>query len=382
MSPAGHALDRRLYDLRVAYETVAKELADLEAEGTYAVLSAGALISGTTAARAHDALTEVDDVRLGLDVLGRMLSDVSALRHSGSLDDRAAAEVFTLLNSPSIVLPDRSVTPQDLLADLGAAVEPMREVVREVDAVWREFVPRLDRVTAEADRLAQAMPTFRSVDSARTALGGLAGRVIHDPLGATDELTEVESTLAAAAEAGTRAPTLRVALTAAARTVEELEALVAEGGEALTRSRTEIRDPGVLLDPVDPGIVTGERGLRPWLERLDRLVADGDIELADKGLASWQALAEKSLVTARQVVEANARPAERRQELRNLLRAARVKAGASGRAEDPQMTELARQADRALAVPCTLAAAEARVAEYVDELRRSPTPAQRKETSS
>ena len=139
MSPAAHTLDRRLYDLRVAHEAVAKELAELEAEGTYAVLAAGALISGTTAARAHEALTEVDGVRQGLEVLGRMLVDISALRHSGSLDDHSAAEVFTLLNSPSIVLPDRSVTPQDLLAELGAAVEPMREVVREVyDSIARQ----------------------------------------------------------------------------------------------------------------------------------------------------------------------------------------------------------------------------------------------------
>lgn len=387
MSPAAHALDRLLFDLRGAHEAMAADLVGLEAEGTYAVLAAGTVISGATVSRAEPALAQVADVRLGLDLLGALLADVSSLRGT---DEAHSTELFTHLISPSIVLPGptvRAVTPQDLLAAMADSLEPMREVVREVDTVWRDFLPRLDRLKAEVERLAQAMPTLCSLDSARTTLTALAGRVIHDPLGAADGLTAVESTLADAAATGTKASGLRAGLASATQTVAELETLIAEGRQALARSRTETSDSGVLLDPVDPGVITGERGLVPWLTRLDGLVSGGDVELAEKGLASWRALAEKTLATAREVAAANARPTQRRRELQNLLRAARVKAGASGRAEDPLMTELAVQAEDALAVPCNLTTAEARVAAYVDELHLTPTPAQarrpgREETSS
>ncbi len=58
MSPAAHALDRLLHDLRLAHEAVAADLAHLEEEGTYAVLAGGTVISGTTAERAQRALRE------------------------------------------------------------------------------------------------------------------------------------------------------------------------------------------------------------------------------------------------------------------------------------------------------------------------------------
>jgi hypothetical protein len=75
------------------------------------------------------------------------------------------------------------------------------------------------------------------------------------------------------------------------------------------------------------------------------------------------------------VAEANARPSLRRRELQGLLRAARVKAGASGRAEDMTLTELAARADRALDAPCDLVEAQAHLDAYMDELRRGPAPA-------
>lgn len=376
MSPAAHALDRLLFDLRGAHEALATDLAGLEGEGTYAVLAAGTLISGVTAARVQPALVRVADVRLGLDLLGGLIADVSQLRGT---DEARATELFAHLNSPCIVLPGstvRAVAPQDLLTAMAGSLAPMRVVVGEVDTVWREFVPHLDRVTAEAEQLAETLPTSCSVTSARSVLATLAGRVIHDPLGAADELTRVEATLAEAAATGAKVPGLQAGLAAAADTIEELESLIAAGRAALARSRAEISDPEALLDPVDTAIVTGERGLSPWLTRLERLVAGGDVGLAETGLASWQALADKTLTTAREVATTNARPTERRQELRSLLRAARVKAGASGLAEDLHLTKLAKAAEDAFAVPCDLSAAEARVAEYVDELRRTPTPAQ------
>jgi adenylosuccinate lyase len=142
------------------------------------------------------------------------------------------------------------------------------------------------------------------------------------------------------------------------------------GRDDLAASRAEIHQPRGLLDAVDEDVVTGERGLRPWLGRLERLVADGKTGLADKGIESWQALADQTLSTARQVAKANQRPVGRRHELLRLLEAAKVKAHASGRGADPRVTDLAKRADEALAVPCDLEDAQVKVDAYLDELRR------------
>jgi hypothetical protein len=62
----------------------------------------------------------------------------------------------------------------------------------------------------------------------------------------------------------------------------------------------------------------------------------------------------------------------RRQELQRLLGAAVVKAGASGRADDPRVRLLADEAQRALLVPCDIDRAENTVDAYIDALRRKP----------
>jgi hypothetical protein len=99
------------------------------------------------------------------------------------------------------------------------------------------------------------------------------------------------------------------------------------------------------------------------------------VALAEKGLASWQALADQTLDAARQVAAANIRPAARREELQRLLGAAQVKARASDRADDPRVARLADQARRALLVPCDVDVAEDRVDAFIDALRRRPRPA-------
>jgi hypothetical protein len=415
MSPAAHALDRRLHALRAAHEGVTASLLELESEETYQVLTAHDGLSGTTAAQARPALARVAELRPGLDLLGELLQWAGGLRNSTAMDDHRATELVSLLNSPSLVVPapaapavpglpgpagalgalgaagttatgpgpgqsggsgpgaTHTVAPQDLLDSLEQAVVPLRAVVTEVDSAWRELPLRLERVAAEAERLALELPAFRSVAIARATLADLPTRVVHDPLGAADDLGRVQSSLAAATGARTEVARLGRILQAATTTLTEIESLIDEGGAALGRCVAEIHEPWGLLDPIDPGVLAGERGLRPWLGRLERLVAAGDVGPAEKGLASWQALADQTLGTARQVAAANGRPVARRHELQRLLGAAVVKARASGRADDPRVVQLADQAHRALLVPCDIDQAEIRVDAYIDALRRKPT---------
>jgi hypothetical protein len=383
MSPAAHALDRRLLELRSEHEVHTTRLAELEADPTYRRLVDGHGMTGTTAERVLPAMAKVSGLRPALDTLGQLVERVGAARGWGTLDDAVATALFAQLNAPTLAFAaePQGVTPHRLLTLVDEATAALQAVVADATRVWAEIDGRLADARAEAGRLASTLPGFPIVVAAREALEGLAERAERDPLGAVDDLTTVESALATAAGAGDEIDRLHDQMVIATRTMEELETLVGEGRNGLALARAELSTPDGLLDPVDPQVLTGERGLRPWLGRLEALVAKSELALAAKGLESWSALADKTLATARQVAEANSRPPKRRRELRSLLRAARVKAGASGRAEDPVMEQLYRRAEAALAVPCCLATAEAEVEAFMVELRRSPTPEQARRTA-
>ena len=391
MNPGAHALGRRLSELRAAQEALAAEAWALEAEGTYALLAAGDHFTGATAERARPALAQVTELWRGLALLDGLLTEVEQRQQEVHVDGNHAARLMALVNGPAIVVapgaPPRrdgdpapsptgagsrqALTADDMLASLQGAVAPAQQLVSEIDAAWRELLPRLDRATAEAARLATELPDHRALAAARAVIEALPAHTVHDPLGAVDELTRIEAALADAAGARAELARLGEATAAATRTLADLEGLIAEGRAAFDRSRAEISGPQALLEPVDPQVLSRGPGLRPWLARLERLVSEGDMSRAGAGLERWRSLAEQSLAVARQVAEANAVPWRRRQQLQGLLRATRVKAGAVGRAEDPLVSELVERAMRSLAVPCDLAAAESAI-EAVLEVLRDP----------
>jgi hypothetical protein len=382
-----------LSELRVAQEALAAEACALEAGGTYALLAAGNHFTGATAERAQPALAQVAELWRGLALLDDLLVQVEQRQDEVHVDGNHAARLMALVNGPAIVVaPDappqrdgdpapspsgarsrQTITPDDLLASLQGALAPAHQVVAEIDAAWRELVPRLDQVTADAARLAAELPALKVLAAARAAIEALPGHTVHDPLGAVDELNRIESALAEAVGARAELARLAEAMAAAARTLADLEGLMDEGRAAFDRCRAEIASPEGLLEPVDPDVLTREPGLRPWLARLERLVSEGDTSRAGAGLDRWRSLADQSMAVARQVAEANALPWRRRRELQGLLRATRVKAGAVGRAEDPLVSELVERAIRSLAVPCDLPAAESAI-EAVLEALRHPVP--------
>jgi hypothetical protein len=393
VNPGGHALCRRVSELRVAQQALAAEARALEAGGTFALLAAGNHFTGATAERARPALAQVAELWRCLALLDDLLGRVEQQTDDGQGDDYHAARLGALLNGPVIVVapdapPDgdggaalspsgawsrRAISPDALLASLQGALAPAHQIAAEIDAAWRELVPRLDRATAEAARLAAELPGLQVLAAARAVIDALPERIVIDPLGAVDELTRIESTLADVAGARAELARLGETTAAAARTLAELEGLLDEGRAAFDRSRAEIASPEGLLAPVDPDVLSRGPGLRPWLARLELLVSEGDVSRAVAGLERWRSLAEQTVAVARQVAEANALPWRRRRELQGLLRATRVKAGAVGRAEDPLVSGLAGQAVRSLAVPCDLPAAESAIEALLEGLRQ-PRP--------
>jgi hypothetical protein len=391
VSVGTHEFRRRLDELRAAREALIAEAEALESEDTYVVLAASNWLTGATAERVRLALARVAELWHGLDLLEDLIARVEEALGEPYVGDREA-RLMALVCGPSIVMaPARSLsddgallagsdtpsqrrlTPGELLRSLENVLTPARDVVAQVDAAWRMLVPRLDRVKVEAERLAGELPGLKALAAARDLLDPLPDRIVEDPLGADDELTKIEWTVACATRARVEVARLREAVAGGGGTLADLERLVAEGRDAFERSRTEIVSPEGLLEPVDPDLIGRAPGLRPWLARLERLVSEGDVSRAAAGMDRWRALADETMVVAGQVAEVNARPWRRHLELQGLLRAARVKAGAMGRAEDLRITELAARAMRSLAVPCDLPAAESAVEAFLEELR-NPAP--------
>jgi len=391
VSPAAHAVDRRIHDLRDGHRQVVSELRELEADGTYAALLAGHGLSGVTASRVVPALTRLADLCEGLEPLDMLLAEVIRIRSAGPLEDGPAIELMAHLNRPTIVvaagppavhegavtaLPAtaQAVSPQTLIDALEQAIEAVRDLVAEVDAAWQDVQARREQAIAQADALAVELPRHRGLASARADLAALASLVADDPLGAGDVLERAEAAIAQASGALDAAAALRETFTGARRMLDDIDAEVTAGRQALDRSRSDVRSPRGLLEPVDPDVVSGERGLRPWLSRLERRADEGDAATAREGLDRWREVATQTLAVARLVAEANRGPSRRRQELYGLFRAALVKAGAAGRAEDPLLTQMADDVRRAFVAPCDLVAAEDRVEGYLAELRRPSTP--------
>ena len=400
MSDIAEEADRQLRALRAARDAITTNLLDLEADGAYVLLKAGNGLSGTTAARARPALARVAELWRSLQLLDTVVDRADERRGDGRLGDQRARELLALLTGPSIDLPVEvrplaeralaaspvdtpTLTPQALIAAMEEAFTPLRDVVAAVDAAWTDLLPRLERATAESARLAGELPGNPDVAAARTALLPLPDRVAQDPLGAADELAGAEAVLATArrraTEARAAAQRLGDDVAAAERSITEIAELIDAGRAHLADSRSTVRDPQGLLDPLDPAVLTAEQGLAPWLERLRDVAATGDVARAGDGLARWRTLAGQTLAAARQVAEANGRPAARRRELRGLLRAAQAKAAASGRAEDATLQEIAGLAREALAVPCDLDAAQTHVDAYVAAVWRTG-PARRRTT--
>src|SRR5687768_16328601 len=136
MNPGGHALSRRVSELRVAQQALAAEARALEAGGTFALLVAGSHFTGATAERARPALAYVAELWRCLALLDDLLGRVEQQTGDRRGDDYHAARLGALLNGPVIVVaPDappegygdaalspsgawsrQAISPDDLLA--------------------------------------------------------------------------------------------------------------------------------------------------------------------------------------------------------------------------------------------------------------------------
>ncbi|EIV92319.1 hypothetical protein [Frankia sp. QA3] len=211
--------------------------------------------------------------------------------------------------------------------------------------------------------------------TARAALALAQAAVAADPVDVpAGLLSGVGEALAPAAE------TLAALVRAHDHLVEDLEAAgdllarvvaVAQAGERHAREAVErvTGDADGLLRLADGWFDAPRRGLRPWLDRLAAAGEAGDWRLVAYGLPAWRRTAEATLATAAGIVQTNASPARRRDELRGLLRALRAKAGRTGLLESAELEARYAPALAALgSAPIDLDRAEVLVRAYAAAL--------------
>ena len=275
------------------------------------------------------------------------------------------------------------------VARLPAAVEELDRTASEVAATaddlggrWRDLVVRVDRVAAAVRRLTERAQELGlvgdpSVATAVRVADDLARRAVQDPLGTDPVPTEAAVDLAddRIDDLVRRRSLLPGEVADARALLAELEALVPEGRRALDEARAKVADPIGLVEPLDPSLLDrGDLALRPWLARLEGLVASSEWPAAASGIDNWRTTARAWLARARSVVDANRGPVEHRNRLRGLLEAYRAKATATGLAEDESLAKAYADARDALyARPCDVTAAD-RLAHHYGRLVNERAP--------
>lgn len=383
-------IDALLQRYSAAEERIGANLLELHDHPTYALITEGALV-GATERRLADVAALAPSLWTGLNALGEVLSEARAERADGRMTAERRAALEQLLTGPSVLVAvvetplaerdllgeevvEKRITITELLGRLRDVYEPLRDGVAEIDAVWRDLLPRLDaaatthaELVAEVAELGVAEPTVsrlaRRIDDVRAL-------VMDDPLGLDPD----------------EGPALDAAVSDAARTVGELrhshdrlhadlartEVLAAEA--RTLRARAAVARSEAAAKIADPEGVAGV----PDESLVDEIARRGAALRAETGdwqprrarLDAWLATAERLVAQLRSVESRNRRPLDRRDQLRGLLSAYRAKAAALGLIEEPTIADLVDEAHSELyTAPTDLSRADELLQELADLVR-------------
>jgi chromosome segregation ATPase len=330
--------------------------------------------------------------------LAGVVEGISARRKGPTLRPADITEIWGLLSTPSVEVPDdsrelaRECLPESesvpdkapiafMVRVISAAYQRVAETVTSIFAVREMALPRLE----ELDRVLS-----ESTDRARSA--GL--RLPNEALAVRrqlDELHEQSSSDPLSVDVD-RIPTVGEA-------VDRIRAQLAEATEALANVDEAFGDLATSLDAAEEAIVDAEKAVETATERIvgakvgldevreleqsaiqlraeleqarknattDRPSADRAARALEPRVASLWSDAERLSATA-------AEPMALRQELRGRLDAYRAKAYALGKGEDAHLDRLYRAAREVLyTAPCDLAGAERRLTAYQAAVLASP----------
>ncbi len=375
-------IDQQLAQWQQHLDLVSQNLLDLYDLSTYQRLvgadrSPKTSLEGTSQQQVLPALTALTEVFRDFDLLNQTIQQAIALRKQLprwlGTDDQLQ-EIDRLLNTSSIVLPSVQVplaqrnllsatetcdrlTPSQLLATMVLAFDRARDVVLAVDAAWTQWEPNLLKWRAELRSIQQqaialeiSVPELTHLEA---QLLQMQQQIDSDPLGTTaigenwvQAIANVKTRLEQAAAQKVQ---LRDRLQHARDRLAHLKQLQTQATEAIEEFHTKILEPTVVLPTLNQDTI---EVLAKWLERLQTKAVEEASDAARNavgiGLGNWQKQAESAIATAESAIGTSQHHLQTRQELRGRLDALKAKALAKGKAEDPELSDLAIRAKQLL----------------------------------
>ncbi len=347
-------------------------------------------MTGTTARRLSAVAASSPLLWTGLDALGTVLSRARELRGTGRLNTEERGQLAHLLTGDSVLVDVKTVpvserdlleadrtehriSIEDLLGRLRDVYEPLRDGIAEIDAVWRDILPRLDaaettraELEAEVETLGVTEPT---VGIMARQLVDVRAKVMDDPLGLDPEIgPDLDRSVSEAAHAVGQLrrghDELDEDLVRTETLVAEARVLRSRAAAALAEARAKLAAPtglkqvpsAALIDEVATRAGELRSGTEPWQYRRTRL---------DR----WLDVVTRLVEQLRMVEAANRAPLDQRDQLRGLLSAYRSKAAAVGRVERTGVADLADEAHTELyTAPTNLVRASRLVLQLADQI--------------
>lgn len=348
---------RQLRSFREIEQRWANELYELDEHATYRLLAAGEM-AGRTGSKTNAVLTNAPflwgwlaDLRNVLDEAERLAEDrgVFGTTHGdrlttiflGPVVELRRAEIpFEIPKSVASRIIDSDVDHGAVLVTLDTLIhlfravsDPVRDVVAEVDAVWRDLMPRIDAADVsmtKAEAIAQRLDmTLPEVRRARQRLDAVKASVSDDPLSLAsnvgDTLDELVSDAARVAANLERAHgEIDNDVDAMGSILADLRVVRARAAAAYSEAEAKIAPSTPLKRVPGTAVIDGPNGLahraaqlsdheRPWQDRR-------------RELDRWHQTAQRLRSQLEAALEVNSAAIVVRNEMRGLLRAYRSKA--------------------------------------------------------
>lgn len=376
-------IDQQLTQWQQHLDLVSQNLLDLYDLSTYQRLVGDdgfpkTPLKGTTQQQVLPALAALTDVFRDFDLLKQIIEQALDLRQQLprwlGTDDRLQ-EIDRLLNSSSILLPSVNVplaqrnllsaaqtcdrrTPSQLLAAMVQAFDRARDVVLAVDTAWSQLEPNLLQWGAQLRSIQQqaiameiSVPELPRLEA---ELQQMQQQIESDPLGVSaigekwlQAIVNVKTRLE---QAAARQIQLRDRLQRARELLADLKQLQTEATATVAEFHAKILEPTAVLPVLSEDTIAV---LAQWLERLQTKAAEGrsnasTLNAVATGLGNWQKQAESAIATVESAIAIGQHHLQLRQELRGRLDALKAKAFAKGKAEDPELSDLADRAKQLL----------------------------------
>ena len=350
-------VDQRLTHYRDLISQWSASLYELDEHATYRLLAAGDMY-GVTGDRANNIVSTAPALWSLLGLLRNRVEDITKLVEESGVFNNQTAEIERLVTEKDIPV-SRLGIPNDALTSARAFIadgdeheietncdgvvvlfrkvyEPIRAVVADVDAVWRDLMPRIEAATSTLDRAkalcARLSTTVPEVRMATQRLEAVRASVSDDPLSLSEKVgPDLDALVASAARAAGALEhshgSLSEDLANADQLLAELRVLRARAAAAYSEAMAKVVPDGDLIRVPSTAVIDGKNGLAHRSRQFDALSEPGsDWREARKLVDEWQASANRLKEQLEKALNVNASPLAQRSDMRSLLRAYRVKA--------------------------------------------------------